>query len=183
MKIFLQVCNNTEQEIVMTIPLTEPLPSQYIVKVISDRWIGSENVLPLSFKNLILPETHPPHTGNFSTNISCGYSISEKYITQRHFFFIDLLELQPLPISALKDCQIEKLYRFSHFNLIQTQIFHCLFHTDNNVLLGAPTGSGKTIAAEIAMFRVFKNYPNLKVSFHSKDSTFNFALNKKFHFR
>lgn len=77
--------------------------------------------------------------------------------------FIDLLELQPLPVTALNDPHFEMLYSFSHFNPIQTQIFHCLYHTDNNVLLGAPTGSGKTIAAEIAMFRVFKQYPTAKV--------------------
>ena len=43
--------------------------------------------------------------------------------------------------------------------LVQTQAFHTLYHTDNNVLLGAPTGSGKTIAAEIAIFRVFREKP------------------------
>lgn len=78
-------------------------------------------------------------------------------------FFSDLLELQPLPVTVLRNKQFEQLYKFSHFNPIQTQIFHCLYHTDNNVLLGAPTGSGKTIAAEIAMFRVFQQYPGQKV--------------------
>lgn len=76
----------------------------------------------------------------------------------------DLLTLQPLPITALENPAYEKLYKFTHFNPIQTQTFHCLYHTDNNVLLGAPTGSGKTIAAEIAMFRVFRVYPKCKVS-------------------
>jgi len=76
----------------------------------------------------------------------------------------DLLELQPLPVAALEDPSLEALYPFEHFNPIQTQIFHCLYHTDNNVLLGAPTGSGKTVAAEIAMFRVFREYPGNKVS-------------------
>ncbi|CAL7941276.1 unnamed protein product [Xylocopa violacea] len=131
------VYNNLEQELVMTIPLNEPLPSQYIVKATSDRWLGCENMLPLTFHDLILPEVYPPHT--------------------------DLLELEPLPVKALKEPSFENLYKFSHFNPIQTQIFHCLYHTDNNVLLGAPTGSGKTIAAEIAMFRVFKQYPMQKV--------------------
>lgn len=78
-------------------------------------------------------------------------------------FFLDLLELQPLPLSAFKNQDYQSLYKFTHFNPIQTQIFHCLYHTDNNVLLGAPTGSGKTIAAEIAMFRVFNEQPNAKV--------------------
>lgn len=75
----------------------------------------------------------------------------------------DLRELQPLPVTALKNPAYEMLYNFSHFNPIQTQIFHCLYHTDNNVLLGAPTGSGKTIVAEVAMFRAFNQYPGCKV--------------------
>ncbi|XP_008555073.1 activating signal cointegrator 1 complex subunit 3 [Microplitis demolitor] len=126
-----------EQEIVMTIPLQEPHPAQYLIKATSDRWLGCEYVLSLGLHNLVLPETYPPHT--------------------------DLLELQPLPVTVLKDESFQSLYKFTHFNPIQTQIFHCLYHTDCNVLLGAPTGSGKTIAAEIAMFRVFKNYPKQKV--------------------
>lgn len=75
----------------------------------------------------------------------------------------ELLDLQPLPVTALGNHQFESLYKFTHFNPIQTQIFHTLYHTDTNVLLGAPTGSGKTIAAEMAMFRVFNNYPTSKV--------------------
>lgn len=77
---------------------------------------------------------------------------------------VDLLDLQPLPVTALGDTELELLYPFTHFNPIQSQLFHCLYHTDHNVLLGAPTGSGKTIAAEVAMFRIFKQYPGAKVS-------------------
>ncbi|XP_061729195.1 activating signal cointegrator 1 complex subunit 3 isoform X1 [Cydia pomonella] len=132
-----QVITNEPQELIITIPITEPLPPQYYIRATSERWLGSESVLPLTFQHLILPETHPPHT--------------------------DLLELQPLPVTALNNPSYEMLYNFSHFNPIQTQIFHCLYHTDNNVLLGAPTGSGKTIVAEVAMFRVFNQYPECKV--------------------
>lgn len=131
------VCQHLKQELVVTIPLSESLPTQYLVKVTSDHWLGCEAVFPLTFHDLILPETHPPHT--------------------------NLLALQPLPITALKNPDFESLYNFSHFNPIQTQIFHCLYHTDNNVLLGAPTGSGKTIAAEVAMFRLFKEHSDRKV--------------------
>ena len=48
---------------VFTIPIFEPLPSQYYVRAVSDRWIGSSSVCAISFQHLILPEKHPPHTG------------------------------------------------------------------------------------------------------------------------
>ncbi|KAI7978983.1 DExH-box ATP-dependent RNA helicase DExH14, partial [Camellia lanceoleosa] len=56
----------------------------------------------------------------------------------------------------------EALYKFSHFNPIQTQTFHVLYHTGENVLLGAPTGSGKTISAELAMLHLFNTQPDMK---------------------
>jgi activating signal cointegrator complex subunit 3 len=42
-------------------------------------------------------------------------------------------------------------------------VFHTLFHTDSNVLIGAPTGSGKTIMSELAMLRIFKHSPKSKI--------------------
>ncbi|XP_076827950.1 activating signal cointegrator 1 complex subunit 3 isoform X2 [Brachyhypopomus gauderio] len=132
-----QVVSGEPQQVVFTIPIFEPMPSQYYIRAVSDRWLGSEAVCVINFQHLILPERHPPHT--------------------------ELLDLQPLPVTALGNREYESLYKFTHFNPIQTQIFHTLYHTDNNVLLGAPTGSGKTIAAEMAMFRVFNQYPTSKV--------------------
>ncbi|XP_065206562.1 activating signal cointegrator 1 complex subunit 3 [Planococcus citri] len=127
------------QELVFTIPIHdhERLPSQYMIRVPSDRWLGSVSSTPISLQSIVLPELHPVQT--------------------------ELLPLQPLPVTALQNSDFESLYKFTHFNPIQTQIFHCLYHTDNNVLLGAPTGSGKTIVAEIAFFRVFKDNPDAKV--------------------
>jgi pre-mRNA-splicing helicase BRR2 len=43
---------------------------------VSDSWLGSETTIPVSFKHLLLPEKHPPPT--------------------------ELLDLQPLPVSALR---------------------------------------------------------------------------------
>lgn len=43
------------------------------------------------------------------------------------------------------------------------QAFHVLYHTETNVLLGAPTGSGKTISAELAMLHLFNTQPDMKV--------------------
>uniref|UniRef100_UPI00358EF322 activating signal cointegrator 1 complex subunit 3 isoform X2 n=1 Tax=Myxine glutinosa TaxID=7769 RepID=UPI00358EF322 len=131
-----QVLTKEPQQLVFTIPIFEPLPSQYYIHACSDRWLGAEAICPINFQHLILPERHPPHT--------------------------ELLYLQPLPVTVLKNPLYEGIYRFTHFNPIQTQIFHTLYYTDCNVLLGAPTGSGKTVAAEIAIFRLFNEQPDAK---------------------
>ena len=42
----------------------------------------------------------------------------------------------------------------SSFNPIQTQCFSALYNTDDNALVSAPTGSGKTICGEFALLRM-----------------------------
>lgn len=77
--------------------------------------------------------------------------------------YTKLLDLNPLPKTALQNPLYESLYKFDYFNPIQTQAFHTLYHHDTNVLVGAPTGSGKTNIAEICMFRLFNTAPRKKV--------------------
>lgn len=128
-----------DHEMNFTIPLSDPLPDQIYVRAVSDRWLGAETVTPVSFQHLIRPDTESVYT--------------------------DLLNLQPLPISALKNHGLEAIYaeRFQFFNPMQTQIFHTLYNTPANVLLGSPTGSGKTVAAELAMWWAFREKPGSKV--------------------
>ena len=52
-----------EHSVSFFVPLMEPLPPQYFVRVVSDRWLHAEAVLPISFRHLILPEKYPPLTG------------------------------------------------------------------------------------------------------------------------
>ncbi|TVY15045.1 putative helicase [Lachnellula arida] len=128
-----------DHELNFTIPLSDPLPTQIYVRAVSDRWLGAETVHAISFQHLIRPDTESVYT--------------------------DLLNLQPLPVSALKNPALEDIYsqRFQFFNPMQTQLFHCLYHTPANVLLGSPTGSGKTIACELAMWWAFREKPGSKV--------------------
>ena len=81
----------------------------------------------------------------------------------KKFFSIDLLDLEPLPLSALKNVEYQQLYSFQFFNPVQTQVFHTLYATDENSLIGAPTSSGKTLCAELAIFRLFNLRPLKKV--------------------
>jgi pre-mRNA-splicing helicase BRR2 len=126
-----------EHALQFSVPILDPLPPQYFLRVLSDRWLHSETSLPISFHNLILPAKFPPPT--------------------------ELLELQPLPVIALGNKSLTDLYKgMEEFNSIQTQTFAELFKTDRNVLVCAPTGSGKTVCAEFALLRMLTSDPNGK---------------------
>lgn len=51
-----------EHHLSFSVPLFDPLPPQYFIKVVSDRWLQAEHVIPVSFKNLILPDKYPAPT-------------------------------------------------------------------------------------------------------------------------
>ena len=117
-----------EHLVEFTVPITEPMPPNYFVTVLSDRWLQSETKLPVSFEKLVLPEKFPAHT--------------------------PLLDLQPLPVAALKRDDFKNLYpQWERFNKVQTQVYNSLFTTSDNVFVGAPTGAGKTVCAEFAILR------------------------------
>ncbi|MFH4977102.1 hypothetical protein AB6A40_003811 [Gnathostoma spinigerum] len=128
-----------EHVVKMFVPVFDPLPPLYFIRIVSDRWLGSETVLPISFRHLILPEKYPPPT--------------------------ELLDLQPLPLSALNNRRFEEIFalkNISVFNPIQTQVFRTVYEANENVFIGAPNGSGKTVCAEFAILRHFDNNPDAK---------------------
>ncbi|KAJ0170074.1 hypothetical protein K1T71_014680 [Dendrolimus kikuchii] len=122
-----------EHQVKLFVPIFEPLPPQYFLRVVSDRWIAAETQLPVSFRHLILPEKNLPPT--------------------------ELLDLQPLPISALRNPKYEELYNetFPQFNPVQTQVFNAVYNSDDNVFVGAPSGSGKSVIAELALLRLLSS--------------------------
>ena len=65
-------------------------------------------------------------------------------------------QLRPLPVDSIGDPEIEKLFPFSHFNLIQSQIFFQTFRTNDSLLVCAPTAAGKTVIAELAISKMLK---------------------------
>jgi len=109
----------------------------YRITLISDRWVGTSFTESVYLADIEVPFDQDVHT--------------------------ELLDLNPLPLSALNNKDFEKIFSYKFFNPIQTQVFFSCYHTDQNILVGAPTGSGKTVVAELAMLRVFKNKENSKI--------------------
>ncbi|CAG9864266.1 unnamed protein product, partial [Phyllotreta striolata] len=133
-----RMCSQEEPiELSLTVPLTKPLSLEYFIRVVNSQFLHSEQIAVIDLQDLKL-------------------FTADSYQTK-------ILDLQPLPKTVLQNKPFEDLYPFSHFNAVQSQVFHTCYHTDTPVILGAPTGSGKTIVAELCILRLFTNQPNLKV--------------------
>ncbi|KAH8113460.1 Sec63 Brl domain-containing protein [Phellopilus nigrolimitatus] len=87
-----------EHNVSLTVPMFEPVPPNYYISVVSECWLHSETRLPISFRHLILPAKFLPPT--------------------------PLLDLQPLPLSALHSKGFENIYSstIKTFNKIQAQV-------------------------------------------------------------
>lgn len=123
--------DNNEHHMTFTVPLAEPKPPYYFLHILSDRWVKSESKVVLMFDNLQIPKKFPPHT--------------------------KMLELQPVPVSALEKQEYRDLYpNWDYFNQMQTNVFQALYGSDESVFIGASTGNGKTVCAEFALLRFWK---------------------------
>lgn len=118
---------NDEHIVEFTVPISVPTPPNYFISLISEKWLHSETRVALSLKNLIIPEKFPAPT--------------------------NLLDRQPIPVSSLDNEEYASIFPWETFNRIQTQTFHTLYNTDDNVFIGASVGNGKTVCAEIALLR------------------------------
>jgi pre-mRNA-splicing helicase BRR2 len=125
-----------EHTLSFTVPLTDPLPPHYFVRVAADRWLVPDALLPLSFAKLLLAEQFPPHT--------------------------ELLDMAPIDVAAndgaafghnRAHAQHFLRRNVRQFNAIQTQTFKTLYGTDDSVLVAAPVGSGLSVCAELAVLR------------------------------
>ncbi|KAF2099454.1 pre-mRNA splicing helicase [Rhizodiscina lignyota] len=127
-----------EHLVEFTVPISEPMPPNYFLSLISDRWMHSEARIPLSFRKIVLPSKFPAYT--------------------------PVLDLQPLPVSSLKRPDFRALYEdFDQFNKVQTQVFNSLFTTNDNVFVGAATGMGKTVCAEFAILHAWSSSDAKKI--------------------
>ncbi|XP_058725537.1 DExH-box ATP-dependent RNA helicase DExH12-like [Vicia villosa] len=115
-------------------PMLLPRPSNYIIQVRVDSFNFFSGVLTLPVDHLTFP----------------GDEIQP----------VELMKLESLlPINSLIDAPYEDLYKkqFKYFNPIQIKVFPVIYHSDDNVFVAAPPGSGKTVCAELAILRNHKH--------------------------
>lgn len=119
------------------IPISDPVPHQVVVTIVNDTFVGCQYTDAVSLTNLLKPQNET--------------------LTTR------LLGLRPLPIKAFNNPILEDIYNFKYFNPIQTMAFHALYHSSDNIFMGAPTSSGKTLISEIVIFEALKRRPGSKI--------------------
>jgi len=102
--------------------------------------LGCDQLFIISFRDVILPYLHHSEL-NVHTN---------------------LLDCHPLQLdTVLRNRLFSSLYMYKerqveYLNPLQSQMFHVLYHRNQHVLVGAPTGSGKTMVAELAILRLLR---------------------------
>jgi ATP-dependent DNA helicase HFM1/MER3 len=66
----------------------------------------------------------------------------------------------PAPVSLhLLPDRFRSLFPFSSLNHVQSKAFPCIYYSDQNYVLSAPTGSGKTAVFELAICRLIGELP------------------------
>lgn len=109
--------------ILLTASQQKRLPPNFFVSVISEKWIQCEAQIAVRLENVNMPKKFP------ATN--------------------DLEDMDLIEAATINN-KFGEVFDFEKFNLIQSNVFEALYHTNENIFIGCPKGSGKTVMAEIA---------------------------------
>ncbi|THH33662.1 hypothetical protein EUX98_g543 [Antrodiella citrinella] len=133
--VFRQNTTSLDVDFVISIPNGLPPPS-VTVRFVSDQWMGAEDEVPIPFDTLIMPSSTDAHTSR--------------------------LDIPYLPLSILHDPLLQDLYgrQTNSFNAIQSQVFWSLVNTRLHSLICAPSGSGKSLMGQIAVWQTLDSAPS-----------------------
>ena len=68
-------------------------------------------------------------------------------------------DLMSRMVSSIIPPNLRKVFKFTHFNAMQAIVARQLLHTNDNMVIAAPTGSGKTVLHELAIMRLLLSFP------------------------
>jgi len=116
--------------VVITVPMLEPVPPNCYISIISDRWLHAETRLPISF------------TSYFARKVSSSYSAPRPTVsTSLHL--------------AQQGIQSNLLLDDPDLRQDTNPGFPGSLYDRRNAFIGVPTGSGKTICAEFALIHLW----------------------------
>lgn len=126
-----QIRSTTEQvKIEFILQIEEDRKPNFItVRSISEKWLGSEDAVTVSFENLIMPIKPQPPTK-----------------------VIDMPFDSTSSLNNLKFEMAMNAIGIKNFNAIQSQCFDLFYQSNENSLLCAPVYSGKSILAQLAIW-------------------------------
>lgn len=101
------------------------LPPNFFITIISERWCHSESQIAVSLQKMRLPKKFPAPT--------------------------PLLDMALTSTSALQNDAFSGVFKFHLFNKFQSQVFQPLYNSNENIMISATKGSGKTVLAELAL--------------------------------
>lgn len=161
-----QVKKEQAQNFSINIPLVEDtledgspgqcIPSEYIVFILSDAWIGCDYEFPIECLKITLPTQEVAYT-KVPLNL---YRLPLSTLQNELSATIFQCSQQELLITTqpFKHHQVaETSMHIEAFNTLQSQVFYPLYHCDRNLIISGPTSSGKTTLADIAILRVFNS--------------------------
>jgi pre-mRNA-splicing helicase BRR2 len=126
-----QARHGTVRSLQFMAPLTDPLPPVYFIKLISDKWLQCEHTVPISFKNLLLPD---------------------KFAAPR-----DLDEEAYAEVRSLNFKEAEKLYKddgLEEFPTVVASMFKQAYRSGEDLFVALPADCiEQRTVAELALFR------------------------------
>lgn len=172
-----QVLKEQAQKITINIPLVDDtledgimgqvIPGEFLVFVLSDQWNACDYEFPIDCRKIILPQEPitytkiPPNLNQLPLNVL------------QNDLFTMIFRPSENQLSSSLDRNADTSYNntgepyqlneispplhVENFNILQSQVFHSLYHSNKNVLVSGPTGSGKTLLADVAILKVFSD--------------------------
>ncbi|KAF9008935.1 Sec63 Brl domain-containing protein [Cyathus striatus] len=113
---------------IISVPGGQP-PPFVTVRWVSDRWLGAEYEEIISLESIVMP-----------TDVDC----------RTHTLDLPLLPVSSIVESSILSSTVKQ--NFAWFNSTQTHAFWTFVNSTHHALLCAPTGSGKTTLAQIAVW-------------------------------
>ncbi|KAF2220729.1 hypothetical protein BDZ85DRAFT_267054 [Elsinoe ampelina] len=114
-----------------------------------------------------IPSSSVEEVNTSSPNYGAGHAITKKrkydHPTSHQSQSMSTPVVRGIPLHSPHELpdRFKAIFPYEYFNAVQSRCFATLYQSDGNFVLSAPTGSGKTVAFELAICRLISQQPDL----------------------